>query len=967
MMAERSVRAADVRRQFIDFFRDRCGHELVASSPVVPHDDPTLLFANAGMNQFKPVFLGQVEPGSPFAGLRRAVNSQKCIRAGGKHNDLDDVGKDTYHHTFFEMLGNWSFGDYFKAEAVDWAWRLLTEVWGLDPERLYATYFGGSKELGLDADREAYELWTEHLPPQRVLPGNMKDNFWEMGDVGPCGPCSELHYDNRTDAQRAETPGYELVNKDHEQVIEIWNLVFIQFNRTAPTTLAPLPAKHVDTGMGFERIVRFLQGKSSNYDTDVFAPIFEAIKAATGAKPYGGSMDDPADTAYRVIADHVRTLTVAIADGAEPSNEGRGYVLRRVLRRAVRFGRQVLGVERPFLAEVVPAVAETLGEAFPNVRDGADRAAAIITDEEEAFRRTLDHGIKLFDRAASDAEAAGERSIDATHAFMLHDTYGFPIDLTQLMAEERGLTVDIDGFHRLMDEAKERSRAGAGGAAADGIALGAEEVAKLKHLRVDPTDDSFKHDRLRLGARVEAVYDGETFEEALRVTGVKPDQRIAVVLDKTPFYAEAGGQVGDRGRLRVTSEARTSATDPLDGGEFVVEDVRAFGGYVAHIGRVTKGEVRAGDRVEASVDKRRRSAAAANHTATHLLNLALREVFGRSVDQRGSLVAPERLRFDFSLGQPVDAERAAEVSRRVRDRVERDLPVHAETTPLELAQGIGTVRAVFGETYPDPVRVVSVGVPVADLLEAPDSGEWDAYSVEFCGGTHVATTGEIGAFAIVAEESVSKGVRRVTALTGEPAERAIAAARSLRSRVEGAATLSPAHLAGEVSALTSEIDAAEIPIEDKAALRAALAELQDKAKRAQKERAKAGAAAAADAARTLAAEATGDVVVGEIPGAADRSALLAAMDTVRGNRPDAAVLLLAADHDAGKVAMAAAVPKQLIARGLKAGDWVRRTAAVVGGKGGGKPDAAQGGGTEPGKLPDALDAARAFANGALSG
>jgi len=436
---------AEVRRQFIEFFEQRASHTFVPSSPVVPHDDPTLLFTNAGMNQYKAIFLGQLSPDSPLAGIKRATNSQKCIRAGGKHNDLDDVGKDTYHHTFFEMLGNWSFGDYFKAEAIQWAWELLVDIWGVDPSRLYATYFEGNKAQGLEPDREAYDLWLKHLPAERIIPGNSKDNFWEMGDTGPCGPCSEIHYDGRSDEERAQSPGSVLVNQDNPDVIEIWNLVFIQMNRLGSGTLEPLPAKHVDTGMGLERLVRVLQGKNSNYDTDLFTPLFDTIQKVTGASPYTGSLTKPEDVAYRVLADHARTLTFAIADGAEPSNEGRGYVLRRVLRRAVRFGYQTLGVREPFLAKLVPTVVEIMGDAFPEIRAKQQFVIDVVTDEEAAFGKTLESGIRLFSDAAEQAGATN--ILPAEAAFKLHDTFGFPIDLTILMAEERGMRVEIGRAH----------------------------------------------------------------------------------------------------------------------------------------------------------------------------------------------------------------------------------------------------------------------------------------------------------------------------------------------------------------------------------------------------------------------------------------------------------------------------------------------------------------------------------------
>jgi len=967
MSPSRILTANEVRQQFIDFFVERAGHTFVPSSPVVPHDDPTLLFTNAGMNQFKPIFLGQVDPTSPLAKLKRAVNSQKCIRAGGKHNDLDDVGRDTYHHTFFEMLGNWSFGDYFKAEAIQWAWELLTGIWGLDPNRLYASYFEGNPSLGLEPDRESFDLWRKYLPANRIIPGNMKDNFWEMGDTGPCGPCSEIHYDGRSDADRKKVDGATLVNRDNPEVIEIWNLVFIQFNRTGPTSLDLLPAKHVDTGMGLERITRVLQGKNSNYDTDAFTPLFRKIQDVTKANPYDGgpgSLTNPIDVAYRVIADHVRTLTISITDGAEPSNEGRGYVLRRILRRAVRFGRQVLGYEKPFMGAIVPTVVESLGGAFPELKKDPARVITILTDEEEAFGRTLRAGLALFDKAA--ANDSGYTGITADDAFKLHDTYGFPIDLTQLMAAERGLTVDVEGFHRLMEEARERSRGGGGATGETALTLPTNAVASLQKLSVKPTDDAMKYTADRpVRARVEAIWNGTDFDENLHASHTRPTDRFAVILDKTSFYAESGGQVGDVGRLVVAGGAGESrAGGSSGGGEFIVEDARVTAGFVVHVGRIRSGEIRVGDYVECRIDQKRRKAIAANHTSTHLLNRALRDVLGAHVDQRGSLVAPDRLRFDFAHHGPMTDQEAHRITEIVRADIAANLEVFAKVSPLAPARKINTLRAVFGETYPDPVRVVSIGVPVDLLVGAPTDPKWMERSVEFCGGTHLARTGDAGAFAIVSEEGVAKGVRRAVALTGEPASAAIDHGSKLRSRAQGAATLPEVHLKAEIAAIQHDLDTAEIPVEDRLAIRALLEKMQVRLKDSAKESAKAGKEGAVDAARALASSAHGPIVIGEIPAGSDRGALLAAMDVVRGAHQESAVMLLSADAEAGKVTIVAQVPKAMMDRGLKAGDWVRVASEACGGKGGGRPDSAQGGGTDPTKVRAAIDAAKAHASSA---
>jgi alanyl-tRNA synthetase len=952
--------AAEVRRSFIQFFEGK-GHTHHPSSPVVPHEDPTLLFTNAGMNQFKPAFLGHLPSGSPLAGIRRAANSQKCIRAGGKHNDLDDVGKDTYHHTFFEMLGNWSFGDYFKKEAIDWAWELLTKVWGLDPDRLYATYFGGNDQAGLDPDEEARQLWLTHLPPERVIPGNMKDNFWEMGDTGPCGPCSELHYD-RIGGRNAAAR----VNKGGEDVIEIWNLVFIQFDRQPDGSLKSLPAKHVDTGMGLERVAGILRGVSSNYDTDLFTPIFAAIERHTGARAYRGKFGaedaDGVDTAYRVIADHARTLTFALTDGAVPGNEGRGYVLRRILRRAVRFGRQNLGARSGFFSQLVPVVVEHMGEAFPELRRNPQRVIDMIFEEEESFGRTLDRGIRLFDEAASTAGPAGR--ITGEDAFRLYDTYGFPLDLTVLMAEERGLSVDAAGFEAEMGKQKERSRAGAKGGAEGGLVLDAEAIARLRALKVKETDDSHKFAGRDMRATVKAIWNGNNFDEHARAesAGMHP---VGVVLDRTNFYAEMGGQVGDTGRFAVSREAK--AGERSGGGEFRVEQTLAFGGYVLHIGRVKRGELRVGDDVTLHLEGARRHAISANHTATHLLNLALRRVLGEGVDQKGSLVADDRLRFDFSQNGAVSPEQLGEAEAIVRGLIADDLPVHADLAPLPLARKVSGLRAVFGETYPDPVRVVSIGARVEDLLADPGLDTWKNLSVEFCGGTHLTSTGEAKAFALVQEEAVAKGIRRVVALTGVPAMAAHAAAEQLEAEITEAASLAGEELRAEQHELLARLESLTLPAARKAALRGRLGDLAEVIKQAEKAASARRAAEAAREASVLAESAeraAEPFFISTIEVGSDRASLQAAMNAISQRVPRKAVMLLSPDGVEGKVSVMAAVPKDLQAK-LKAGDWVREVTAVMGGKGGGKPDAAQGAGSDIARVKDAVKTARVFAGGRL--
>ncbi|MEX2217178.1 MAG: alanine--tRNA ligase, partial [Phycisphaerales bacterium] len=803
-----------------------------------------------------------------------------------------------------------------------------------------------------------------------VLPGTMKDNFWEMGETGPCGPCTEIHYDRIGGGGGRDAA--KLVNTGDPDVLEIWNNVFIQFNREAagpgqPGKLRILPAKHVDTGMGLERLTSVLQGKRSNYDTDLFTPLFAAIQKATGARPYAGRLgpedEGNIDTAYRVIADHIRTLTFAITDGAVPSNEGRGYVLRRILRRAVRYGRQMMNAKTGFFSGLVPVVVEKMGAAFPELRTNPQRVIGILREEEESFGRTLDRGIKLFEEAA--AATHHSRTIPAEAAFKLADTYGFPIDLTQQMAEERGLTVDVAGFEKLMEEARQRSRAVVKEGERE-LVLGAEHVARLRHLGVEPTDDRDKFHGREVPATVRAIFNGENFDEAIHSAGGTLDQ-VGVILDTTSFYAEMGGQAFDTGRLTVTRETRTNEDVAARGGEFRVEAVRAFGGYILHIGRMVRGELRVGDGVAARVDASRRQPIAANHTATHLLNFGLRKVLGAHVDQKGSLVAADRLRFDFSNAGPVSGEQLAAVEGVVRDAIRADLPVFADIAPLDAARAINGLRAVFGEAYPDPVRIVSIGQPVADIVANPASAEWPKYSVELCGGTHLSRTGEAGAFAVIAEEAVAKGVRRVVAVTGVAAKAAIQAGEGMEGRIMDAARLEGEALVAEVADIGRGLDAVTMPTAVRDRLRVALGGLQERVKASQKQAGAAKKQAAAGLARQIAESArmSGDeVIVSTIDVGSDRGALEQAVKTVRDICPKSAVMLLSLDEGdpaSPRVSVMAGVPEGLVKRGLNAGEWVREAAAVLGGKGGGRPDAAQGGGTQVGKVKDAVASARTFA------
>lgn len=963
LLSEPMLTADQIRATFIEFFKGKPGgsaggHTFVPSSPCVPVEDPTLLFTNAGMNQFKPIFLGQADPGTDLGKLRRAVNSQKCIRAGGKHNDLDDVGKDTYHHTLFEMLGNWSFGDYFKQEAVSWSWELLTKVYRIPGDRLYATYFEGNPAQGLAPDEETRQLWLTFLPESHVLPGNMEDNFWEMGETGPCGPCTEIHYD-RIGGRNASGQ----VNKSDPDVIEIWNNVFIQFERLAGGNLRPLPFKHVDTGMGLERLVSVLQHRRSNYDTDIFTPIFDELCRLTGARPYMGLLGsedkDNIDTAYRVVADHIRTLTFALTDGALPSNVGRGYVLRRILRRAVRYGRQMLNAKPGFFSQLVPVVVERFAGAFPELKRDPARVAAVLLEEEESFGRTLDRGIKLFAEIAAEAKGG---TVSGADAFKLYDTFGFPIDLTVLMAQERGLKVDAVGFEAESERAKELSRSGGKAQGEKSLALSGEEVARLKGMHIHPTDDASKFEGREVAAHVKAVWNGSTFDQHARVGMGHVGKQIGIVTDKSPFYAQMGGQDGDTGKLTVLKAVAASGNS--DRGEFVVEDTRMFGGYILHIGHIAHGELTVGDTVTMMVDKLKRVQTASNHTATHLANLGLRAVLGDGVDQKGSMVARDRLRFDFSHGAPVSAAQIEQVERLVHEQIKRNLTVHIQPAPLHVAKGVNSVRAVFGETYPDPVRVVSIGVAVDKLLEHPARAENMGYSVEFCGGTHVESTAIIGEFAIVAEEAVAKGVRRVTALTGDAAAAAMKAANTLATEIVHAESAKAGELGKVVAALTAQVDAAVIPLARKAALRASLAGLAERAKAAGKATEGTAREEAVRAAKVLAEGSlmANDLVVVSTIGAGDsRDALLAAVKTIRDTCPRCPVMLMSIDPQTGKVAVACAVPEAAVAKGLKAGDWLRDACALMGGKGGGRADAATGGGVEAAKVPDAVRAAKAAA------
>ncbi|MDH3708782.1 MAG: alanine--tRNA ligase [Cyclobacteriaceae bacterium] len=699
----------DIRKKFLEFFQ-RKQHEIVPSAPMVIKNDPTLMFTNAGMNQFKDYFLGHKKAES-----KRIADTQKCLRVSGKHNDLEEVGLDTYHHTMFEMLGNWSFGDYFKDEAIAWAWELLTEEYELDPQRLYATYFGGDEKDGLEADHEALEFWKALLPEDRILPFGKADNFWEMGETGPCGPCSEIHYDLRSPEEREEVSAGTLVNQDHPQVIEIWNLVFIQFNRLASGSLESLPENHVDTGMGFERLVRAIQEKSSNYDTDLFQPIIEEI-SSKGGIPYG--KDEAADVAMRVIADHLRALVFAIADGEIPSNNKAGYVIRRILRRAVRYGYTFLDLKNPFMYQLVPLLATKMGDIFPEIDQQKEFIGKVIQEEESAFLRTLSNGLNRFNKYL---ETLGKQEpVSGSFAFELYDTYGFPLDLTQLMAREQNRQVDTEEFAKEMKAQKDRSRSAQSKEAGDWIQVrdGDESV----FMGYEQTTASTKIVKYR------------------QVT-TKDKSHYQLVLDQTPFYAESGGQVGDTGYLLWEKN------------KIKVWDTKRENNLIIHMADKLPNPVDA--TIQAEVDRSRRRAIEYNHSATHLLHAALRKVLGDHVQQRGSLVSPKILRFDFSHFSKVSDDQIQEIEQLVNSKIRENITreVH-DQVPLEEAKSMGAM-ALFGEKYGDKVRVISF-----------DPG----YSIELCGGTHVPATGHLGLFKIISESSVASGIRRIEALTGEGAE-----------------------------------------------------------------------------------------------------------------------------------------------------------------------------------------------------
>lgn len=863
--------AKEIRESFKAFFESK-GHHIVPSAPMVIKDDPTLMFTNAGMNQFKDIILG-----NKAAKYKRVADSQKCLRVSGKHNDLEEVGMDTYHHTMFEMLGNWSFGDYFKQEAIDWAWEFLVDVLGLDPKRLYATVFEGSPEEGLTRDDEASKFWEKHLPADHIINGNKHDNFWEMGDTGPCGPCSEIHIDLRSDEERAKIDGRELVNHDHPQVIEIWNLVFMQYNRKADSSLEPLPAKVIDTGMGFERLCMALQGKTSNYDTDVFTPLINKIAQLSG-KEYG--KDAKVDIAMRVIADHVRTIAFSIADSQLPSNAKAGYVIRRILRRAVRYAYTFLEQKDAFMYRIVDTLIESMGEAYPEIAKQRDLIMKVIKEEEDAFLRTLDKGMRLLDSAIASARKAGKTEISGKEAFTLYDTYGFPLDLTELILKENGMTLDRAEFDSEMLAQKTRARNAAAVDATDWVTVneGEQQFVGYDHTEV------------------------KTRILRYRKIKQKGKEYYQIVLEQTPFYAEMGGQVGDRGTL-TDSEGNVTA----------IYDTKRENGMGVHLATALPANV--ADTFTAAIDKEARTATSCNHTATHLLHAALRKVLGEHVEQKGSFVSPEVLRFDFSHFQKLTPEEIRQVehlaNREVRKAIARD---ERRNVPIAEAREMGAM-ALFGEKYGDEVRVIKYGD-----------------SVELCGGTHIDNTGQIGMIRIVSESSIAAGIRRIEAITAANVERAMDEMADTLKQVSALFNNAPDLLA-----------ALRKSIEENASLR----------KQVEEQIAERTAALTKEV--VAGAKIINGVNVATLVGVRMPDVVKNVAFGVRAQMPEHTAFVAATVDPAGKPLLTVALTDDLVDKGLSASNMVREAAKSIKGGGGGKPGFAQAGGKDKDGLSLALD------------
>ena len=856
-----------IRQAFLDFFKSK-EHTIVPSAPMVVKNDPTLMFTNAGMNQFKDIFLGNSPRVTP-----RAADTQKCLRVSGKHNDLEEVGHDTYHHTMFEMLGNWSFGDYFKKEAISWAWELLTEVYGLDKSRMYATVFEGSESDGVPFDQEAYDFWKQYLPEDHIIRGNKHDNFWEMGETGPCGPCSEIHFDLRDEADIAKVPGRDMVNAGHHLVIEIWNLVFMQFNRKANGELEPLPAKHVDTGMGFERLCMILQGKKSNYDTDVFQPTISRL-AAMADKKYGE--DEKCDIAMRVIADHLRAIAFSIADGQLPANAKAGYVIRRILRRAVRYGYTYLGFNEPTLCKLVAGLAEQMGHQFPELRQQQTLIERVIEEEEASFLRTLATGINLLDRVIAKVGKGGQ--IAGKDAFELYDTFGFPIDLTELIAREQGVGVDLEGFEQELQAQKARSRNAA-----------AQDIDDWQELKPIEKCEFIGYDTLTAPIHI-ARYR--------RVTS-KGKTTYQLVFDQTPFYGNSGGQIGDTGYIESQSE------------KIQIVATEKENGLIIHVVTALPENLEA--EFTAVVDPEKRQAAANNHTATHLLDQALRKVLGTHVEQKGSMVTPQSLRFDFSHFQKVTAEQLREVERLVNMAIRSNYPLEENReASMEEANAMGAI-ALFGEKYGDKVRVVKFGE-----------------SVELCGGTHTSATGTIGLFKIISESAISAGVRRIEAVTSARAEEML---YSLEDQIHGLADL--------VNNPKVEVAIKKI-LENNESLQKEIEQLHKEQIDAIVEK--------------ILSERKSDeafVIARQVPYA---STMIKDLAYTLRSRVGDIVMVLGTVSD-NKPMLAVMLGDDMVAKGVDAGAVVREAAKLINGGGGGQKFFATAGGKNPDGLQAAIDKA----------
>lgn len=863
--------ANEIRDSYKKFFESK-GHAIVPSAPMVIKDDPTLMFTNAGMNQWKDIILGQRDP-EP----RRRADSQKCLRVSGKHNDLEEVGHDTYHHTMFEMLGNWSFGDYFKEKAIDYAWEYLVDVLKLNPNDLYATVFEGSDEEGLERDNEAASIWLKHLPADHIINGNKHDNFWEMGDTGPCGPCSEIHLDSRSAEEKAAKPGRELVNQDDPQVIEIWNIVFMQFNRKANGSLEPLSMNVIDTGMGFERLVRAIQGKQSNYDTDVFQPIIKQIGQLSGFT-YG--KDEKVDVAMRVIADHLRAIAFSIADGQLPSNAKAGYVIRRILRRAVRYAYTFLGQREAFLCKLVPTLVHEMGDAYPELKAQQVLIGRVMQEEEESFLRTLSTGINLLENVVEQTRKEGKTVIDGEKAFTLFDTYGFPLDLTELICHEHGMTIDQDKFNAEMQKQKERARNAAAVETDDWVILAEGET---EFVGWDFTETDCRILRYRRVQQKKQTY----FE---------------LVLDKSPFYAEMGGQVGDSGVLKNDNET------------VEIFDTKRENNLPIHLTKKLPAQPEAAFR--ALVNEKARRGSEANHTATHLLDQALREVLGTHVEQKGSLVTADYLRFDFSHFQKVTPEELRQVERIVNSRIRQDIPLQDHRDlPMDEAKKLGAI-ALFGEKYGDRVRVV----------------QFDK-SVEFCGGCHVKSTGRIGLFRIVSESSVAAGVRRIEAITGEAAEESVYAMENMLNDLKGFFN-NAKDLTAAIRKTIDENDGLKKQVD--AYVKERLATLRDKLVNSATE------------------QAGVRLVQTVIPTSVAPDAVKDLAFQISNILPENTLVVIGSTHE-GKPLLTVMISKDLVAdRQLNAGTLVREAAKLIKGGGGGAPHFATAGGKDAAELEAAV-------------